>query len=243
MKGRLVCALALAAICQAVAAEPADYVFMPAVTYGEREIDFKAGRSSGNDQDPASAASLGFGYGATSWWFTELYAKYKREDAEPTRFDAYEWENKFQLTETGKYPIDLGFILELERPQDRDEGYEAHFGPLLQTEFGRLQANANLLFKRNYRAAFANDLSMGYQLQLKYRYRPEFEFGLQGFGEMGKWDHWDAREDQSHRFGPAIFGRLKVGDRQAIRYNAAYLLGTTAGSPDRTFRMQIEYEF
>ncbi len=243
MRKSLFCAAALAAACQWAAAEPADYVFLPAVVYGEREIDFKAGSSRGNDQDPASAASLGFGYGATASWFTELYVKYKRENGEPTKFDAYEWENKFQLTETGKYPVDLGFILELERPQDRDEGYEVHFGPLLQTDFGRLQANANLLFKRNYRAALPNDMIMGYQLQLKYRYRPELEYGLQGFGEMGKWDRWDPRADQSHRFGPAVFGRLKVGDRQAIRYNAAYLLGTTAGSPDRTLRMQIEYEF
>ena len=27
-------------------------------------------------------------------------------------FDAWEWENKFQLIETGKYPVDIGLLLE-----------------------------------------------------------------------------------------------------------------------------------
>ena len=47
-----------------------------------------------------------------------------------TRIDAFEWENKFQVTEAGEYPVDLGFIVELERPQDRSEGYEMRVGPL-----------------------------------------------------------------------------------------------------------------
>jgi hypothetical protein len=234
---------ALSLLCGRAIAEPADYVYEPAVSYGEREIDFKAGRAAGNGVAPASAASLGFGYGATPWWFSEFYVKYKRDNGGPTAFDAYEWENKFQLTETGKYPVDLGFVIELERPQDRSEGYEVRFGPLLQTDFERVQANANLLFQRDYRSAVPNDLVMGYQGQLKYRYRPEFEFGVQAFGDMGKWDRWAPRQDQSHRLGPAVFGRIKLGGRQALRYNAAYLFGVTAGAPDRTLRMQIEYEF
>ena len=45
------------------------------------------------------------------------------------RVDAIEWENKlFQLTETGKYPIDVGFIMEFELPRDRSEGNEFPFG-------------------------------------------------------------------------------------------------------------------
>jgi len=82
---------------------------------------------------------------ATSWWFTELYAKWHHEPGAPSAFDAWEWENKFQLTETGKYPVDVGFLLEIERPKDRSEGYEYKWGPLLQSEFGLWQANLNLL--------------------------------------------------------------------------------------------------
>ena len=241
MRRPILCAAALAALGQQALAEPNDYVYTPAVSYGEREIDFKFGNATG----PAAgrAASLGFGYGVSEHWFTEVYVKYKGDPGGPTAFDAYEWENKFQLTEPGKYPVDLGFILEIERPQDRAEGYEVRFGPLLQTDLGRWQANANLLLQRNYHADFPSDMTIGYQLQLKYRYREEFEYGLQAFGEMGKWDHWQPSSEQTNRLGPAIFGRLKVGSHEAIRYNAAYLVGLSPAAPDHTFRMQIEYEF
>ena len=48
-------------------------------------------------------------------------------------------------------PADAGFIVELERPRDQLEGYEARFGPLFQGEDGDLQFNANLLLQRHYR--------------------------------------------------------------------------------------------
>ncbi|MFS8085952.1 MAG: hypothetical protein ACMG6H_10000 [Acidobacteriota bacterium] len=60
-------------------ASPQDYVFTPAVTYGERELDFKVGSAKKPDEDRTSAASLGFGYGLTQSWMTELYVKYNRE--------------------------------------------------------------------------------------------------------------------------------------------------------------------
>jgi hypothetical protein len=224
-------------------AGPADYVYTPAVTYGEREIDFKAGTASKKDTPDESAASLGLGYGATQWWFTEVYVKYKRELNENTKFDAVEWENKFQLTETGQYPVDVGFLLEIERPMDHDEGWEVKWGPLFQTEFGKVQLNANLLFQRNYQAVEANNLQFFYQWQVKYRWKPEFEYGLQGFGEMGDYDHWSPQDEQVHKLGPAIFGKLPLGGGQAIRYNAAWLLGASKAAPDNTLRLQVEYEF
>lgn len=226
-----------------VAAGPADYVVTPGVEYGEREIDFKFGSFKRSDEDRLSAASIGFGYGATQRWFTELYLKYNREGGSGTQFDAWEWENKFQLTETGQYPVDLGFLLEIERPQDRSEGYEVTFGPLLQTEFGKTQLNGNLLFKRNYRADFPNSTELNYQWQAKYRWKPQFEFGVQGFGELGQWNDWGSRDEQSHRLGPAVFGKFALGGHQVIKYNAAYLVDASDAKHSNTLRTQIEYEF
>ena len=45
--------LTLSRLC---AAGPADYVYTPTVEYGEREIDFKAGRANTHDADQNSAA-------------------------------------------------------------------------------------------------------------------------------------------------------------------------------------------
>lgn len=244
MKRLAAIAAATASLCaQHAHAGPSDYIFLPGVEYGEREIDFKFGTAKSGDTERFSAASIGFGWGATPWWFTEFYAKYEREHPEGTKFDAWEWENKFQLTETGKYFADVGFITEIERPRDHTEGYEFKFGPLFQTDFGKVQLNANLLFERHYRAETSGPMEMGYQWQVKYRLQPTFEFGLQGFGEVGKWNDWAPSDEQNHRFGPAVFGKLALGDKQVLKYNAAWLFGASKAAPDNTFRMQVEYEF
>jgi hypothetical protein len=224
-------------------AGPSDYVYTPTVEYGEKEIDFKAGTAQKPDDPRESAASIGFGYGAKEWWFTEIYLKYKSENNEGVKHDAIEWENKFQLTETGKYPVEVGFLMELERPRDHAEGWEFKWGPLLETDFGKIQLNANALFQRSYRSEGISETQFLYQWQAKYRWMREFEFGLQGFGEMGKWSHWATEEERAQRAGPAVFGKLPLADHQAIRYNAAWLLATSKAAADHTIRMQVEYEF
>lgn len=229
------------------AAGPSDYVYVPAVEYGEREIDFKAGTWKLRDEPVRqSAASIGFGYGATQWWFTEAYLKYEKETGETTKYDAFEWENKFQLTEPNQYFVDLGLITEIEVPRKhREEGYELKIGPLLQGDVGPVRWNANLLFERVFRGSVGTPhvTEMGYQLQARYDLGGELGIGAQVFGEMGKWNHWEPAEDQTHRAGPAIFGKVKLGGRQAIKYNAAWLHPLTRGAPKDTVRLQAEFEF
>lgn len=222
----------------------ADYVYMPAVTEGEKEIDFKTGTAKARDGTRTSATTLGLGYGVNSFWFTEVYFKAKRETPDGFRYDALEWENKFQLTETGKYPVDVGLIVEIERPKDRSEGYELRFGPLFQTELSQsVVANLNVLFGKNYRTTTPAPMELGYQWQLKYRWKPEFEVGAQGFGRLGPVQNWLPGNQQEHKIGPAVFGKIRLEGRRAIYYNAAWLIGANSNTARNTFRLQAEYEF
>ncbi|MDQ6618963.1 MAG: hypothetical protein M3Z31_04595 [Pseudomonadota bacterium] len=226
-----------------VAAGPADYVYTPNVEYGEREIDFKIGSARSSGQDRFSAGSVGFGYGVTERWFTEIYAKYEKGGGDSTRFDAFEWENRFALTEQGRYPFDMGFVIELERPRDRAEGYEVRLGPLFQTDWDRWQLNLNLLLERHFRTEEESHTELGYQWQARYLSSGKVDIGLQGFGELGRWRHWARSSEQNHRAGPAVFGKANLGGRHVIKYNAAVLFGLTGASPDHTVRAQVEYEF
>jgi len=238
-------AFACALLAQPVIAGPADYVYTPTVEYGEKEVDFKYGSDRQPDGMLRQAASLGVGYGVNEYWFTEVYFKQERSGNQESNLA--EWENKFQLTETGEYPIDLGFITELEAPLSSNAPWEVRFGPLLQSEFGRIQLNGNLLFERAFGKADESGIpfgtNLGYQWQVKYRWQPVFEFGMQGLGEVGKWNDWSKSSEQLHAVGPAIFGKLPLGYRQAIKYNAAWLVGTNYATPVHTVRMQVEYEF
>ena len=237
-------ALNITLIAAPALAGPADYVATPIVERGEREIELNAGRTKLRNGSSASAESITFGWGATSWWFTEFYAKWHREPGARRSFDAWEWENRFQLTETGRYFADLGILLEVERPNDRSEGYEVTWGPLLQTELSdRLLANLNLLWTKHLRASEPGPAELGYRWQLKYRWLPAFEPGLQGFGELGPWNRFAPAAEQMHLAGPAIFGKFALGGRQAIKYNAALLFAVGHGAASRTLRTQLEYEF
>jgi hypothetical protein len=229
----------------ALAGEPNDYVFLPGVAYGEREIDFKLGTWKQSEEGRTSAASVGFGFGVTQRWFTEFYSIFQHTEDRGTHFDAWEWENKFQLTETGQYPIDAGFILEIEKPNDLAGGYQVLLGPLLQKEVGKVQLNANFLLTQIFGSHSSERSEYGYQWQVKYRWQPKFEFGFQGFGDVGSWNNWDAIDEPSpqHRMGPAIFGKFALGGRQAIRYNAAFLFLKSNNAPSQNIRAQIEYEF
>lgn len=240
--GILLCGLVCA---RDVFAGAADYVYTPAVEYGEREIDVKAGATSPLAGNRAQGVSVGYGYGAKEYWFTEIYLKQERNGSDVANLA--EWENKFQLTDTGEYPVDFGLITELEAPLSANVPWEFRFGPLFQTDYGRLQLNGNLLFERAFGKADESGVpystNFSYQWQAKYRWRPILEFGVQGMGDMGKWNDWNKPSGQSHRIGPAVFGKLALGNRKAIQYNAAWLLGTNNAAPDHTFRMQVEYEF
>jgi hypothetical protein len=189
-----------------------------------------------------TVTSLGLGYSPKSWWFTEFYAKAVNEDGK-TSFDAWEWENKFQLTERGKYPIDLGLLIEVERPKNRSEGYEIKTGLLTQYEKNKYQFNFNTLLQRSIKTPNFQETELQYQYQAKYRYLPQFEMGLQGYSSLGKWNKWSGGNNAQHNVGPAVFGSFKLDPKQKIVYNAAWLRGTTSTTPKNTFRIQTEYEF
>ena len=223
-------------------AGPADYVYTPMVELGEREIDMKFGSSTLPGGKQSQATGIGFGYGATEYWFTEVAFKYKSKGGKDV--SQAEWENKFQLTEIGEYAVDVGLITEVEAPLSANNPWEVKVGGLFQTEFQKLQLNGNVLFKRKFGLAGQSyNTNILYQLQAKYRLQPTLEFGVQGFGEMGKWDDWSKQSDLNHFFGPAFFGKLNLDNRRAVKYNAAWLFAASRNAPGNTFRMQVEYEF
>ena len=168
---------------------------MPAVVYSEKEIDYKFGSARNPDGTSIQVSSLGYGIGASESWFSEIYLKSERDNG--SELTLGEWENKFQLTESGQYPVDIGFIIEIEVPlNDNNAPDEARLGPLFQKDFDRLQLNGNLLFERKFGRGGPHLTEFGYQLQAKYRLRPTFEFGAQVLGETGEWDNWDNQASQ-----------------------------------------------
>jgi len=224
-------------------AEPNDYVLLPAVVQGERALELKLGSADGpGPRDSAGSVSLE--YAPTDWWATEFYVQFHHSGPDRTGYDAVEWENRFQLTEPGQYAADWGMVLEIEKPRDPNEGWHVNAGPLIQGSFdSRWQWNFNPMIAQTWSGASPATTDLAYQAQLKYRYQPAFEVGVQGFGDLGPWYHWSAMDAQSHNLGPAVFGRWPMGGRQVLYYNMGWLFGLTSATPHNTLRAQIEFEF
>jgi len=235
----------------AIAVSADEYLFTPTVTQGERELDWHfGGGSSGDTTHAESNAGLAFGVGVTQHWFTEIDMEYRRRSPVGTRLDAFEWENTLQIGEPGQWPVDIGIEFNVEMPyqaswgSSKTEGWSTRFGPLLQKDIGKVQINCNLLFARFIQSSEFSTTQLSYQSQIKYRYSQPLEFGVQAFGRLSSSGQtWTAYAEQVHRVGPVVLGRLVLPRERSLSYNVAFLLGTTAHSPDTTLRFQFEYEF
>jgi hypothetical protein len=226
-------------------AGPADYVYTLNIERGEFELDIKYGAASSSAEVRPHAASIGLGYGVTDKWFTEGYVKQKHYADGDSAY--LEWENRFLLFHSRNESVDIGMVVELEAPLTSGAPSELRTGPLFQSTFGKFKLNGNVIFESAFGGVDQDSVSqatnIGYQLQARYRIAKQLDIGVQGFGEMGKWDQWSSLSEQNHRMGPAVFGKLSLGEHDSIKYNAAWLLGVSIAAPSSTLRMQLEYEF
>ena len=236
---------ALAFLQTAWAVDASDYLLLPIVVQGEREIDWRSGFASAGPTTNAQADyALGVGYGVTAHWFTELAVHYIRRQDSTLQFKDVAWENILQLAEPGEWPVDVGISFEVERSQRSQDQLGISVGALLQKEFGQVQVNLNILLDHVIEGTEPVTTRVYFQSQIKYRYSEPFEFGVQAFSNVSSYrTTWPPYSDQVHRLGPVALGKFKFARERSLSYNVAILLGTTQRSPDRTLRFQIEYEF
>ena len=238
------CALALAAsAAPTLASADTGYYFVSLYDVeGQTSIDFKYWKAHSRGRT-ASAPDIGIGYGVTSRWYTELYGTWESKDGGASHFEELAWQNDYMLTQ-GQYDVDVALHTKIERPHDRSEGYALEWGPVMKTDIGRVQLNANLFFQRDVRVREPGDqhTELAYQLQMKYRWKSALQPGIQAYGEVGQWNHWLASGQQSHRAGPALFGSREIGKHE-LKYEAAYLIGRNYGRAAKTFSMRAQYIF
>ena len=238
----VIAATLLALAPQAALADPGYYLVSVYENEGEKSIDFRYWNVKFPGQTETIWPEIGFGYGVTKRWYTEVFASYIGSSEQSLKLSTWNWQNDYLLTQ-GQYPFDLALHTNLFFNQGPGSGYALELGPALQTEIGRTQFNVNLIFERTFGAAEAHPTQLKYQWQVKYRYKPMFEFGLQGFGELGEWNHWSPKNYQSHRVGPMISGTYALGGKQALKYQLAVLYGSIYSVNGYMVSTRIQYVF
>ncbi|EQD41152.1 hypothetical protein B1B_14663 [mine drainage metagenome] len=238
---RALALLLLACVPALTQAGPASKVYTPQVSYGEWELELRGGAQQwpGQSGDRAQQYVTDIGYGIAPRWFTELAVFYAKMPGNAARIEGYEWENVFQLTEIGEYWMDVGLFAEIAHDRIEKKNY-IELGPMLQKEFGQRPGQPQPAVHARPRQRSRARHRIRVRWQWKWRGNALFEPGLQGFGSFGRVGYLHAAEN---KLGPAFFGRAALGAGRALKYDAALLFGTVNGSPDRTLRFQLEYEF
>jgi high-affinity iron transporter len=218
-------------------------VYSPHVETAELELE--ARECLLQDSDPGESGirtdTYEVGYGFTDWWSSTAVFEYTNEGEEGYHPAVRGWENIFQLTEPGRYWMDLGLYLEYEWAvaHDESDGVEAKI--LLEKSVGRWTNTANVIFERPVGGGAGDDVEVSYAWRTRYRWRPEIEPAIEAFGGVGNPGNFGF-SGQSQTLGPVVLGKVGLNSRMALKYEAGYLFGLTSGSPNGTFKWLLELE-
>lgn len=211
-----------------------DKIYGSTVEQGEFEVEMRGIHVVDDDFiEGASASLIGVGYGVNAKWFVEGYAEVEDLPGEDPEIEAYELENRFQLTEQGQYFADFGLLVEVEKVRELDI-IELKGGPLIQKDFGNWTGKANLLVERQFGDDKTEDeWEFIGRAQLKYRLSSAFEPGIEY--------HTDENTNAVGLVGMGAIGQGAAGTK------VKWLLGAYAGldddTPDTQVRWELEFEF
>lgn len=221
-------------------------VYYPQVVKGESEIELRGFVYYDKDPgiDNTQSYKLGAGHSFTDYWFTEVYAEVnKPADDSSYAVGAYEWENLFQLTATGKYWADFGFGVEYAHAHKSTDPNEWELMPIAQKQVGRQLITLNIPFTYETGNNADDTWRLEYAWQYKWLGNPALEFGIEGYGFLGDVANWDPTSKQVHQVGPSLFGKIKTAPGHAWQYQVGMLFGLGTASPEMTLYGNLEYEF
>ncbi|MES1956227.1 hypothetical protein [Salinisphaera hydrothermalis] len=221
-------------------------IYSPSVTQGETEIEarqFYYGDSD-NTVNQTNSGRIAIAHAFTSYWATELYGVYESKPKQSPEY-AVEWENRFQLTPTGKYWLDVGALLEIEREAlgERNEPFNIQYGVLLQKQVQQWVATLNVTLENQIGPNASGDTELLYRGRLSYRLGRRFQPDVEFYSAPGPLSEFEKSSEQQHQIGPGFAGSASLGSGSSFNYSTAVLFGATSSSPDVTPVVRLEYEF
>jgi hypothetical protein len=245
---RIIIAAVISVVCLIVLPQEAQAtkkVYSPYVEKGELEFEF---RGQYDIDERASKDNLqkylyAVGYGVTDHWFTEFYGESERtknsadEDLN-FKFTALKWENRFQLTERGKYFVDVGAYLEYEASFENKHPDNIEAKLLLAKSLGKTQHRLNLTLEQNIGRHPGEDLVGGLAWSSRYELKEWFQPGFEWHSDFGEIGQTVAFRDQRHQFGPVFYG--EIGH---FEYDVGYLFGMSDAAPKGEIKWILEYMF
>ncbi|MFU8763113.1 MAG: hypothetical protein ACNA7T_01235 [Haliea sp.] len=211
-----------------------DKIYHPYVNQLEWELEWRAVQQR---EDPATGEAryqthkLGLGRAVTEYVFAEVYLIGEGSADRSLQVSAWEAEVLWQMSEQGEYLLDYGLLFELEKARGEDV-WEYATTLLLERELGRFSATANVGVVYEWGDDIADELETTAALQARYRHSPLLEPALELY--LG---------EDTRALGPVLLGMARLGERQALRWEAGIVWGLDHTTADYSVRALLEYEF
>ncbi len=216
-------------------------VYSPYVEKGivEIESENRFDFDSRSSEDKFRQHKIELGYGLTSNWKMEIVGELEKENQHGYEYSATEVENIFQLTEVGQYWADVGVLAayEFAHPQGAADKMEMFL--LLSKNFSNFTTMANIGFEKEVGSNSNSNPEGEIKWMAKYNYTPLFNPGVEYYGEFGEITHSGDYDEQKHRLGPVIYGKIGKG----LKYETGVLFGASKAAEDYAVKINLEYEF
>ncbi len=225
------------------------HVYSPIVEKGEIEVEATGvyDLDHRKDHNAVQEYKNAIGYGVTDRWATELYGEYERQPQEDgdgntrlssVEFTHVEWENRYQLTEQGKYWLDAGIYFEYEIPVRAKEPGKVEGKILLEKSTQNFTHTMNLIINKEVGGGRTEQTTGGIAWSSRYRMSDHFQPGIEYWADFGQIRDHLPYQEQNHQVGPVFYGHLTPH----IKYDIGYLFGISRAAPQGELKWILEYE-
>ncbi len=242
--GLVIATLAVVSVVSTRPAHANDKIYSPNVEYGEFELEYR-GHVTNDSQaakDNNEKHRLEIGYGITEYWFAAIVGDWQQTPGTNREFVATAWENIFQLTEQGKYWMDVGLYLEYAVGSGTGNTDAAEAKLLLERSSTQFTHTANIILEREIGTNASNATELEIFWRTKYRWKKALEPAIEIYSKFGEINNSGGFNAQKHSLGPVMMGQVSVGNKSKIKYEFGYLFGVSDAAADGTWKWLLEWE-
>lgn len=214
----------------------ADVIYSPVVEEGEAALEWRSTVNAGG----AEEHKLELEYSPTAWWTTEVLTTADRDPGAARQLTEVSFENVISLNPQGRDWADLGVLGELSRSLRGNHAWALELGLLGEHATAHTVTAVNLSAEKELLPGAEAEWVAA--ARWRWRLRPTFEPGVEYHADLGTTPHFGPIQAQRHSIGPSALGRFRLAGA-TLRYEAAWVIGLTRGSPASTARLQLEWEF